>query len=151
MSLNKGVNTLESADATGRRPPCLLLQDSEVPTCLALPEGLLQPVGPHVLAGQAHRQLLAAHPEILSPDVRRIKIGLGPAPCVMPLRTCQAAERRGDERRREEARGGAEDWCGRDLEPGPAGYSHALACHAVRSVLGAGVGPGSTLLLPGLE
>lgn len=35
-------------------------------------------------------------------------------------------ERRGEEVRR----------TGRDLKPGPAGYSHALVCHAVRSVLG---------------
>lgn len=39
----------------------------EAPTCLPLPEGLLQPVRPHILAGLAHRQLLAAHP---SPQVK---------------------------------------------------------------------------------
>lgn len=33
-----------------------------VPTCLSLPEGLLQPVRPHKLTGLAHRQLFAAHP-----------------------------------------------------------------------------------------
>ena len=34
----------------------------EAPTCLSLPERLLQPVRPHILTGLAHRQLLAAHP-----------------------------------------------------------------------------------------
>lgn len=37
------------------------MQFEEAPTCLPLPQGLLQTVGAHILAGLAHRQLLAAH------------------------------------------------------------------------------------------
>lgn len=60
---------LESADAS-LQTPLLCYKTQEVTqdaflTCLSLPEGLLQPVRPHILAGLAHRQLLAAH---LSPE-----------------------------------------------------------------------------------
>jgi len=52
-------------------------------TCLSLPEGLLQLVGPHVLVGRAHRQLLAAHPfspevKLYTPAVRRMKTAVAP-------------------------------------------------------------------------
>lgn len=42
--------------------PCFFALLCRVPTCLSLPEGLLQPVRPHKLTGLAHRQLFAAHP-----------------------------------------------------------------------------------------
>lgn len=79
---------LASAGAARRRPARLEVIDL-LPTCLSLPEGLLQPVRPHILAGLAHRQLLAAHPfpEVkfsFFPDIRQIKIAVAPAPCVMP-------------------------------------------------------------------
>lgn len=44
------------------------------PTCLSLSKGLLQPVGPHKLAGLAHGELFAAHPskdEIFTPEMRQ--------------------------------------------------------------------------------